>query len=299
MKIGCPHQNVPIIPEKMIFSILRNKPRSTKETYYFSIEDDPEFEYKPICSDFGPPPLNKLHRFVKFVKNLIEERKENVLHFYCSTSGNIKSNMVVYASFLRMVHLGITSIEAYRPFEPITAKLFPFRDASNGKSLLDLYVIDVLNGIQKAIDNNWYNYESFDVDKWEKLQLVENGNMNWIIPDKLMAMASPNSLEQIPKTEIKLATPKILIPAFQELKINHVVRLNKHFYDAAEFVNAGINFTDLYFEDGTTPSNMIIDEFFKVMDEEGSIVALHCRTGLGRTYVFLICVLFYFILFNY
>ncbi|OHT11384.1 hypothetical protein TRFO_19191 [Tritrichomonas foetus] len=299
MRIACAHQNIHIIKDRLLFSILRSKPRNTNQFYYFTVEDDPEFQYRPFFDDFGPPSLPKLCRFVHKVRKLLEERKENIVHFYSSPSPTAKSNMSLYISFFRMIHLNLTAKEAYQPIEPISGRLKPFRDASNSKSLLDLTVLDVLKGIQKAMDMNFFDFEKFDIQKWEELEQLAKGNMNWIVPNKLLAMSTPYSFGEIPNSgrsnpdnkeeevpPIKLATPKDVIPTLKdELGITDVVRLNKKFYDAAEFKENGLNHTDLYFPDGTIPPDRIIQEFFKILDEEKSVVAVHCKAGLGRAFV--------------
>jgi cell division cycle 14 len=40
---------------------------------------------------------------------------------------------------------------------------------------------------------------------------------------------------------------------------------------------------DLYFVDGSTPSDEIIDKFLEVVESQKGTVAIHCKAGLGRT----------------
>jgi cell division cycle 14 len=40
---------------------------------------------------------------------------------------------------------------------------------------------------------------------------------------------------------------------------------------------------DLYFVDGSTPSDEIIDKFLEVVESQKGAVAIHCKAGLGRT----------------
>lgn len=49
---------------------------------------------------------------------------------------------------------------------------------------------------------------------------------------------------------------------------------------------------DLPYEDGKTPSDAIVDGWFKVLrrqmtEESSGCVAVHCRAGLGRLAVFI------------
>ena len=45
----------------------------------------------------------------------------------------------------------------------------------------------------------------------------------------------------------------------------------------------GISHRDLYFMDGTTPSEDIIEHFLDLVENEKGGVAVHCKAGLGRT----------------
>ena len=52
--------------------------------------------------------------------------------------------------------------------------------------------------------------------------------------------------------------PEAYIPYFKKHNITAVVRLNKKFYDAKRFTDHGIEHFDLFFVDGSVPSDMIV-----------------------------------------
>lgn len=62
-----------------------------------------------------------------------------------------------------------------------------------------------------------------------------------------------------------------------------VIRLNSKTYDKDIFLKHGIKHTELYFTDGSTPSEEIIQKFLKIVEKEKNAVAIHCKAGLGRT----------------
>jgi len=62
-----------------------------------------------------------------------------------------------------------------------------------------------------------------------------------------------------------------------------VIRLNKKTYDADRFKKNGIKHLDLYFLDGSTPSDEILNQFLDICEKEKGKIAVHCKAGLGRT----------------
>lgn len=67
---------------------------------------------------------------------------------------------------------------------------------------------------------------------------------------------------------------------------NDGTRRHDSSYDRHHFVQDGIEHVDLYFDDGTNPTDEIVREFIQLADEtfaNGKKVAVHCKAGLGRT----------------
>jgi len=62
------------------------------------------------------------------------------------------------------------------------------------------------------------------------------------------------------------------------------VRLNEpDKYSASSFTNHGISHSDLFFVDGSTPPQRIVDRFMAISEKEQGAIAIHCKAGLGRT----------------
>jgi len=125
------------------------------------------------------------------------------------------------------------------------------------------------------------DYDTFDVEEYLKLEKVENGDMNWIVPGKFLAFSSPSS-RRITSDGFVHLTPDDYIVPFKKWQISAIVRLNRQLYERKKFTNVGINHYDMYFPDGSCPSEDIIRKFIQVCDEE-KCVAVHCKAGLGRT----------------
>ena len=59
--------------------------------------------------------------------------------------------------------------------------------------------------------------------------------------------------------------------------------MNEPLYDKTKFTKNGISHTDLFFIDGSTPSDTIVQQFLRVAEAESGAIAIHCKAGLGRT----------------
>ena len=247
---------------------------------YFSVEDEPHFQYRGFFDDFGPPSILQLYSFTKMIEEFMS-KSDQTLHFYVSPNPTSKSNAALYITAFRLIHCQMTPEEAFKPLNAIASTLKPFRDASTLPSTFDLTVLDCLRGLKRAMNLGWFDINTFDPEAWTRIEAIENGDMNWLIPNKLLAFASPYSTNIIGEG-IYVATPSDIVPTFKELGITHIVRLNKQFYDAEDFKKEGFKHTELYFTDGSTPPTSILNRFLEIIESD-DIVALHCKAGLGRT----------------
>jgi cell division cycle 14 len=271
---------VPIIPNRLVFTVTRIPQRNTASLFSYSIDNDENFQYLPFFSDFGPLSLLQIHRFWQLTNKILAEHTEKVQFYTSNYPQNIANACLLIASYLLIEHR-MTPEEALKPIETILPTLKPYRDASSFPSTYDLTVPYCIQGLYKAMSNGWYKTDEFDAEDWGKYEQVENGDMNWLIPGKLLAFATPYATGII-RGGWKVATPNDLIPIFNKKKINHVVRLCQKFYDEDIFKKAGFKHTEMYFLDGSTPPEEIRKAWLDLI-ECPDVVGLHCKAGLGRT----------------
>lgn len=156
------------------------------------------------------------------------------------------------------------------------------------------------------MQNGLCDLNEFDIREYELYEKVENGDWNWISPH-FIALASPMdptwiknqkdaAKEQVLSTgglispakavkqrelalQRKLPTPfQNCLEYFEEHNVKIVIRLNNPLYDRQTFLERGINHMELYFDDGTNPSDEIVRRFIDVSDEiiqAGGVVAVH------------------------
>ena len=138
-----------------------------------------------------------------------------------------------------------------------------------------------MKGLEFAVKLGWYQFKTFDDREFDYYEKVENGDLNWIIPGKFIAFMGP--IDTPPGQPKAGNGASDYIQIFKHFGVTHVIRLNEPRYNEETFLKNGINHTDLFFIDGSTPQPAIVRKFLKTAEEERGAIALHCKAGLGRT----------------
>ncbi|CAG9320451.1 unnamed protein product [Blepharisma stoltei] len=274
-------QIVEIIPSKLYWISDRAPPRNQSKSYYFCIDND--LVYQPFSNDFGPLNIGMTYKFCTELEKLIQSNAYSGYRIYHYTSLNPakRANAAYLMGAFQILILGRTSLEAWQPFTVIPP-FADFRDAGYGSCTYKCTILHCLRGLEKGVELGWFNLKTFNIRDYEFYEKVENGDWNWIIPGKLLAFASPSPTSN--DTEgFKVWTPEDYAPLFHKLGVGAVIRLNNKTYDAEKFVRLGIKHYDLYFLDGSCPSESIISDFLRIVENEPGAVAVHCKAGLGRT----------------
>ncbi|RZF36487.1 hypothetical protein LSTR_LSTR015289 [Laodelphax striatellus] len=275
------------IKDRLYFVTLKTatKPKSTANTLYFSIDD--ELVYDNFYSDFGPLNLAMLYRYcTELTKKLqtcssIQARKK-IVH-YTTMDDKKRVNAAFLIAAYAVLVLGRSPDEAYRSLiGKGNPKFLPFRDASFGESVYHITLKDCLNAIYKTHSMGFFNFDDFDVEEYEYYERVQNGDLNWIVPQKFLAFCGPHAKSKI-ENGYPLHSPESYFGYFKKNNVSTVIRLNKKIYDAKRFVEAGFIHKDLFFIDGSTPSDYILKQFLTISENSPGAVAVHCKAGLGRT----------------
>ncbi|XP_044765312.1 dual specificity protein phosphatase CDC14A isoform X2 [Coccinella septempunctata] len=266
------------------------KPKSGTTTHYFSVDN--EFRYEKFYKDFGPLNLSMLYHYcVKVEKKLnsVSHQNKKIVHY----TGPVEEDRV-NAAFLigcySIIYLKLDPVQAHALLMRETKKPYiQFRDASCGEPY-NLSLLECLKAVKKAHDLNFFNFDDFDFNEYEYYEKVENGDLNWILPKKFIAFCGPHQKAKF-NNGYYVHSPETYFGYFRRNNVTTIVRLNYGVYEAAKFVLAGFEHKDLYFVDGGTPNDRIMEVFLKIAEETEGAVAVHCKAGLGRTGTMIACYL--------
>ncbi|EGO27274.1 hypothetical protein SERLADRAFT_334736, partial [Serpula lacrymans var. lacrymans S7.9] len=279
--------------------------------FYFTVDD--QLLYLSFFQDWGPLNLAMVYKACILIHELLEDKDlaSHRLVLYSSDDPRRKANAALLMALYVMIVQRRAPWEAFHPIAEV--EFMPFRDAGRGPSDFNLNIQDCLWGLWKAMQNGLCDMNEFSVEDYEYYEKVENGDWNWITPN-FIAFASPvdstwlkkekearQSISGSPSPthpspppssnglalQRKLPTPFLnCLDYFEKRNIKMVVRLNTHLYDRQVFLDHGIDHMELYFDDGTNPTDEIVRTFIDVADriiDGGGVVAVHCKAGLGRT----------------
>ncbi|KAF8566773.1 hypothetical protein P879_05112 [Paragonimus westermani] len=274
-----------IIKDRLYFTTSNFHPRATQGIHFFSIDE--ELIYEGFFLDFGPLNLAQLYKYcckLERKSKSFQLSKKKIVHY---TSNDAKKR--VNAAFLMGSYQA--SQDAYRHLCSNDAHPFlSFRDASMGPSAYRLSLLDCLCAVSKAVNNRFLDFASFNLDEYEHYEKVENGDLTWIVPNKFIAFCGPHAQSKI-ENYYPLHAPEAYIPYFRKNNVTTIVRLNRKVYDSRRFTDHGFAHYDLFFTDGSCPSDEILERFLHICERSVGAVAVHCKAGLGRTGTLIGCYL--------
>jgi cell division cycle 14 len=273
------------IPDRLYFVTLKTniKPRSTANTHYFCIDE--ELIYENFYQDFGPLNLSMLYRYSTKLNRKLRSyslAKKKIVH-YTTIDAQKRANAAFLISAYSVLYLGFSPERANKCLQNGPSPSFvPFRDASFGISVYTITILDCLNAVKKAKEAGFFEFEDFDCEEYEHYEKVQNGDFNWLVPQKFLAFCGPHPHSKI-ENGYPLHSPESYFPYFRLHNVTCIVRLNKKIYDCKRFTNAGFRHDDLFFIDGSTPPDSILEKFLHICENQTGGVAVHCKAGLGRT----------------
>jgi protein-tyrosine phosphatase len=273
-----------IIPGELYFVSLSKTPVEADDVSFICTDRD--YVYENFFADFGPLSLGKLYRYCYALdeRRATCVREGKTLYHYTAKDQHKRSNGAFLIAAYSLLRLNRNVEQAFHPFLGCYPPFVPFRDASYGLCTYTVSVLDCLKGLNKAMRCGFFKLEQFDIQSYEFYERVENGDWNWIVPNKFLAFSGPHDARRTMQGDVHTLSAQDYAEIFQRLGVKTVIRLNTPCYDRATFLDAGIQHYDLFFKDGTVPSSDLLRQFFHIAETNPvDVVAIHCKAGLGRT----------------
>nr|XP_033341404.1 dual specificity protein phosphatase CDC14B-like isoform X2 [Megalopta genalis] len=273
------------LKDRLYFVTLRMtiKPKSTPNTHYFTIDD--ELVYYNFHNDFGPLNLAMLYHYCQKVNKKLKAvtlKKKKIIH-YTTMDPEKRLNAAFLIGSYAILYLKHTADDAFNCLTSSSNCPFTmFRDASMGTTCYEISLNECLSAIYKCHRLGFFNFQDFLVKEYEYFERVETGDLNWIVPGKFIAFCGPYAKSKI-ENGYPHHAPESYFKYFRRNNVSTIIRLNKKIYDASSFTNAGFEHKDLFFVDGSTPTDSIMRQFLKIAENASGAVAVHCKAGLGRT----------------
>lgn len=221
------------------------------------------------------------YKFVYQLAAILQEPQfsDHKIYHYTSLDPHKRANAAYLMGAFQILILGRSARDAWDNFAGLPA-FIPFRDASDGPSCHDCTILSCLKGLEKAISLGWFSMEKFDLEFYEGHNKVETGDLNWVIPGKLLAFSCPSIKEEDCWGNF---TPELYAKLFKDIGISAVIRLNSPTYESSRFTKFSMRHYELHFPDGSCPTSDVVERFIRIVDMEYGAVAVHCKAGLGRT----------------
>lgn len=202
---------------------------------------------------------------------------KKIIHYTTSSDGNKRVNAALLIASYSVIYFNCTPNDAIKPlFGNNIPPYTKFSDASYGQSNNKITLENCVQGLHKAFQVGFVHFDDFDSVQYEHFERVENGDLNWIVPNKFLAFCGPHTKSRI-ENGYPLHSPETY---FNYFKLNHVttvIRLNVKVYDAQRFLKAGFQHNDLFFADGSTPNDTILKKFLHICETSDGAIAVHCK----------------------
>jgi len=277
------YEEIELVSGKLHFVIVdQGSPLPYSDFSHLYFSTDESFIYTPLKEDNGPLNLGLLYKYCKLLQEKVQDPANKDKKLYHATNGDdvTRTNAAVLIGAFMIMVLNKTADETYAPFRTLKHAFARFHDCWKSPNTPGITLIDCYRGLYRAVTHRFFDFETFNVAEYDLRQEVANGDINWIIPGKLVAFKGPRTT---PKNQPSYP-PSFYLTYLQSKNVKSIVRLNKNHYDKVVFTESGMAHYDLYFGDGTIPTTDIVEEFLKIVEKQTvGAIAVHCKGGIGRT----------------
>ena len=275
---------VPVIPD-FLFLCDHLTASNLCKSNYICINTDHEIVYHPFADDFGPFNLANVSEFMSILHHTIKSRRgRRVVYSVQGSPRHLTNGVFLLGSYL-VVELGYTSNDVWDCFSSIEPKLEMYRDAQSTPTDFRLEVVDCWRGLERANILGWI--EEFDMEEYAHYNNPIEGDLHFLIPEKLIALKGPvqlqGSREYTDIDGVRFFGPRFYVQPFVDKGVKTVIRLNSRSYDTTLFEEAGIRCMHIDLDERSVPPPAAVITFLDTVAAADGAVAVHCKEGLGRT----------------
>ena len=262
---------------------------------YRSIRTDKIAKYQILCDDFGPMNMACIVRFTEYVDKETVSFPDKKLVLCVETGKRHLTNAIFLLGAYMILKQRKAPGEVSDSFCWLEAELIEsYRDATYSEADFRLHLVDCWRGLAKGIQQGWvrfarkgYMWGQIDIDEFEHYANPSNGDLQEVVPGKLVAFKSPVDLGGADYLDaadgVRDFSPAFYADILNGMGVSTVVRLSAPRYDGAAFASKGFEFHSLEFADRACPPDAAVLAFFDAVDAAPDAVAVHCEGGLGRT----------------
>ena len=287
-----PELGITVIPGKLFLHTLQDKPPDTISDHYFLFDDCKQFLFEPMSRENGPPILTHIQEFIKLIKDKLTKINKQI-HICVSLGPESRVNCIfMLCAFLILerdfINRIISQTENKRTsraksriipdydhpltiFSDVYPPIEEYEDATSSPFTITLS--DALNGFIKGCKNGWFDLQRFDDESYNFYLAPENGFMTWIVPNRLLVLASPGTAD----------SPLLfdMLPLFRKWHIYTVVFFTTEMRGAEDLARVGIDKVCYDAAQDSLPTIQDVLNFCELCDK-GQAVAICSLNGLGR-----------------
>jgi cell division cycle 14 len=147
-------------------------------------------EFLGFYNDFGPYNICNLYHYCKYLNMELEAAKKannRLLVQYTWIDKEKRLNSAFAIGAYAIIYLNKTADEIYSKYNDASAVLSDYK----------LSLLDCLRAVEKSHKFGFFNFDDFNYLEYEHYEIVESGDLNWILPNKFIAFCGPHSLSGI------------------------------------------------------------------------------------------------------
>jgi cell division cycle 14 len=205
---------------------------------YVCVSAEKEIVYHPFADDFGPLDLSDLNRFMNIMKQAVKNRRGRTVLYTVRFDPRSLTNATFLLGSYMMLEMGFTSTDVWDSFSTIEPMLEMYRDAENSPADFRLEVIDCWRGVERASILGWI--DAIDMEEYDHYKNPLEGDLHFIIPDKLIAFRGPVQLQDSKRYSdvggVRYFSPAFYVEPFLDMGVSTVIRLNSLAYDPKDMV---------------------------------------------------------------